>query len=119
MKTSQNPPIPSPLKSLKTLTYRDYFKGVRKVTKCNAHKPDRNFGGKRLTNPIQVNNFSPPNFCQTMLHAVLIAKLCLWDQCSTWSMCPSVASRTDVAHGLIVLAFSLGLMVDSDCVLLD
>ena len=32
-----------------------------------------------------------------------------------WSMCPSLASGTDVAHGLIVLVF-LGLMVEVVCV---
>ena len=62
VKTSQNPPPQSPLKSVKTLTYSDYFKGVRKVTMCDAHKPDKNFVGKMLTNLIQVNNCSPPNF---------------------------------------------------------
>ena len=47
---------------------------------------------------------------------VLIGKLCLLDQCSMWFMRLSVASGTDFAHGLIVLVFSLGLMVDVVCV---
>ena len=115
VKTSQSPPpqIPWKVYTVQTLTHRDYFIGVRKVTECDTHKPDKKNWGKMLTNLCNPSKkLQPPNFLQTMWYAVLNAKLCLLDQCcSVWSICPSFSSGTDVAHGLIVLVF-LGLMVE-------
>ena len=39
---------PAPSKGLQNLTHREYFKGIRKITKCDAGKPDKNFDAANL-----------------------------------------------------------------------